>query len=65
MLSIGTQKNINDKKLMLFLNLRVGIASFRQNIKTLALNVILSCQLLGIPESIYYERIIDSRPKLN
>ena len=28
-----------------------------QTIQTLALNVRLSCQLLGVPESSYYERI--------
>ena len=35
----------------------MSAADMTQTIKTLALNVRLSCQLLGIPESSYYERI--------
>ena len=36
-----------------------------QTIQTLALNVELSCQLLGVPESSYYERINRRPSKLN
>jgi len=35
----------------------VSAADMTQTIKTLALNVRLSCELLGVPESSYYERI--------
>jgi putative transposase len=35
----------------------VSAADMTQTIKTLALNVRLSCQLLGVPEASYYERI--------
>ena len=35
----------------------MSAADMAQTIQTLALNVRLSCQLLGVPESSYYERI--------
>ncbi|QDJ27827.1 transposase [Lactococcus paracarnosus] len=41
----------------------MSAADMTQTIKTLALNVRLSCQLLGVPESSYYERINRRRSK--
>ncbi|EQC86738.1 hypothetical protein LLT1_10635, partial [Lactococcus cremoris subsp. cremoris TIFN1] len=35
----------------------MSAADMAQTIQTLALNVRLSCQLLDVPESSYYERI--------